>query len=187
MTADPSPNPANLRIVYYPAAVLRKKAAPVALGSTDLSAVAARMLELMHDAEGIGLAAPQVGLPIRMFVVDIPSNDERTAEGELPTATNGPEIYINPVISKPLGPPEASEEGCLSLPDIRGQVLRPPTVTIHAYDLKGKEFTRTATGLLARCWQHELDHLDGTLILDRMTQMSRLRNRAAIRDLERGV
>ncbi|HLO42356.1 MAG TPA: peptide deformylase [Phycisphaerales bacterium] len=186
MTADPSLNPSRLQIVHYPAAVLRKKATAVQLGSTDLSAVASRMLDLMHTAEGIGLAAPQVGLSIRMFVVDIPPDDERTADGDLPSATRGPQVYINPVISRPLGAPEASEEGCLSLPDIRGQVLRPPTVTIHAYDLAGKEFTQTATGLLARCWQHELDHLDGTLILDRMTQMSRIRNRAAIRDLERG-
>jgi peptide deformylase len=82
-------------------------------------------------------------------------------------------------------PPEPYEEGCLSLPDIRGDVLRPPTVTITAYDLQGRQFTTQATGLLARCWQHEVDHLDGVLILDRMTQMSRLRNRSAIRDLER--
>lgn len=181
MTIDPG----KLEIVYYPASVLRQKAKAVVVPAPHLTAVARRMFELMDDAEGIGLAAPQVGLPIRLFVINVPPGDARSAEGPLPSATAGPEIYINPMISSPVGAPEPAEEGCLSLPDIRGQVLRPPTVTIAAYDLEGREFTRTATGLLARCWQHELDHLDGVLILDRMTQMSRLRNRAAVRDLER--
>ncbi len=183
MTTDP----AKLKIVHYPADVLRRKAKPVDLASADLTAIADRMLRLMHDAEGVGLAAPQVALPIRMFIVDIPEDASRSAEGPRPSATPGPVVYINPVISSPVGPPELSEEGCLSLPDIRGDVLRPPEVTITAFDLRGRSFTQTATGLLARCWQHELDHLDGVLILNRMTQMSRLRNRAAVRDLERAA
>lgn len=180
-----SNDPSKLQIVSYPAAVLRQKARQVVLPDAQLPAIARRMLDLMNDAEGIGLAAPQVGLSIRLFVVDVPESEDRTIDGPLPSATDGPVVYINPVITNPQGAPEPSEEGCLSLPDIRGQVLRPPTVTITAQDLDGKEFTHTATGLLARCWQHELDHLDGVLILDRMTQMSRLRNRAAVRDLER--
>ena len=88
-------------------------------------------------------------------------------------------------IMEPEGGIEAGEEGCLSLPDIRGDVLRPPVVTIAAMDLNGQKFTSRAGGLLARCWQHEVDHLDGVLIIDKMTQMSRIKNRKALKDLER--
>ena len=101
-----------------------------------------------------------------------------------PTADAEPCVYINPVFSEPTGAVVAFEEGCLSLPEIRGQVLRPPQITIGAVDLDGRAFTRTGGGLLARCWQHEMDHLDGVLIIDKMTQIYRLKNRAAIRELE---
>ncbi|MCC6425198.1 MAG: peptide deformylase [Phycisphaerales bacterium] len=181
-------DPAKLTIVHYPAEVLRRKAGPVKPAEADMAAIADRMIRLMREAEGIGLAAPQVGLSMRMFVVDVPANpDESPDPAGLASSTRGPVVYINPIISAPTGAPEPHEEGCLSLPDIRGDVIRPPTVTITAHDLQGREFTQTGTGLLARCWQHELDHLDGVLILDRMTQMSRLRNRAAVRDLERAA
>jgi len=182
MTVDPK----ALLIQTYPAAVLRKRALPVAAVTDEVRAVAARMVELMRIEEGIGLAAPQVGLSWRLFVVDVPPNDERSAEAEPPTATRGTQFYVNPVLTKPVGVPAPFEEGCLSLPEIRGDVLRPPVITISAMDLEGREFTQTAGGLLARCWQHEMDHLDGVLIIDKMTQMSRLKNRVAIRDLERG-
>ncbi len=166
--------------------MLRAKANPIPAVNDNIRAVAARMIELMRTAEGIGLAAPQVGLSWRMFVCDVPPSEDRSPDTVPPTATDGPQFYINPKLSHPLGAPIKMEEGCLSLPDIRGDVLRPPTITISALDLHGKPFTHTATGLLARCWQHEMDHLDGVLILDRMTQISRLKNRAAIKDLENG-
>jgi peptide deformylase len=176
----------TLTLQIYPAAVLRKKAQPVPAVTDEVRAVAARMIDLMRAEEGIGLAAPQAGLSWRMFVVDVPPSEDRSADTEPPSATRGPQVYINPSFASPIGAPVAAEEGCLSLPDIRGDVLRPPTVTISATDLEGKSFTATATGLLARCWQHEMDHLDGVLIIDRFTQLSRLKNRSAIRDLERG-
>lgn len=194
----------TLTMRIYPEAVLRKKAEPVELVRTanggvgaadgglgvsaEVKAVAERMIEMMYAEEGIGLAAPQVGVSWRLFVVDIPETEKRHAEpadGELPSATSGPEVYINPVISEPSGPLEKSEEGCLSLPEIRGDVQRPRDVTISAIGLDGKPFTRRGTGLLARCWQHELDHLDGVLIIDRFTQSSRIRTRSAVRQLER--
>jgi peptide deformylase len=144
-----------------------------------------RMIALMRKADGIGLAAPQVGLSWRLFVVDVPSGEDRSPQTVPPSATDGPRFYINPKLSDPKGAPVPWEEGCLSLPDIRGDVLRPPVITISALDLEGKPFTQTAGGVLARCWQHEMDHLDGVLILDKMTQMSRLKNRAAVKELER--
>lgn len=181
MAVDPS----TLTIQIYPAAVLRTRAREVPEVTEEVRAVAKRMIELMFSADGIGLAAPQVGLSWRMFVAHVPPNEERSPESDPPTATASPQVYINPVISDPRGSPEPYDEGCLSLPDITGQVFRPPTVTITAMDLEGRRFTRTATGLLARCWQHELDHLDGVLILDRMTQLSRLKNRSVVRRMER--
>jgi peptide deformylase len=93
-------------------------------------------------------------------------------------------VYINPVLKDHQRDLVPFEEGCLSLPDIRGDVRRPSAVTIEALGLDGKPFRQRASGLLARCWQHEMDHLDGVLILDRMSQVSRLKNKAAISELE---
>jgi peptide deformylase len=182
-------DPAQLRIKIYPEPVLREVAQAIPLDQPEVRAnvraVAERMIDMMHRSEGIGLAAPQVGLPWRLFVVHIPVDGEERTDIDPPTATGTPVVYINPEISKPTGVPSPYEEGCLSLPDIRGFVLRPPVVTITATDLEGKVFTQTGDGLLARCWQHELDHLDGVLIFDRMTQSARLKCRRAIRDLEK--
>lgn len=180
-------DPDTLHLVLYPDDVLRTKARPVQEVTDEVRAVADRMIDLMRQHEGIGLAAPQIGLSWRMFVVDVPPGEDRSASavGDLPpSATSSPQVYINPKFSSYVGKPEPMEEGCLSLPDIRGDVLRPPILTVTALGRDGKEFSTTASGLLARCWQHEMDHLDGVLIIDRMTQMSRLRNRAAVKDLE---
>ncbi len=179
-------DPQTLDIVIYPHPALRQRAKPILEITEEVRAVAARMVELTRLEEGIGLAAPQVGLSWRLFVVDVPPNDERSAEATPPTATSGTKFYINPRFIKFEGDLIAHEEGCLSLPEIRGDVLRPPVITITATDLEGHEFTQTGGGLLARCWQHEMDHLDGILIIDKFSQLSRLKNRSAIRDLERG-
>lgn len=178
-------DPASLKILQYPDPLLRRKAAPVTEFNDELRRVADRMIDLMREAEGIGLAAPQVGLSWRLFVVDIPPGEDRSASDTPATATAGPVVYVNPTLAAPHGAAEAAEEGCLSLPDIRGDVLRPPVVTITAQDLSGRTFTQAGAGLLARCWQHEHDHLEGVLIIDRMSQIDRLRNRSAIRQFER--
>jgi peptide deformylase len=178
---------ASLSIVSYPDPVLLRKAAPVREITPEVRQVAARMIELMKQADGVGLAAPQVGLSWRLFVAHVPANDQRSPTADPPTATAVPQVYVNPVLSSPTGPPEPYVEGCLSLPDIAGEVLRPPIITISATDLEGRTFSQRAGGLLARCWQHEVDHLDGVLIIHRMTQMDRLKNRAAIRELEKAA
>jgi peptide deformylase len=183
-------DPSTLHIHNYPAEVLRQRADEID-PTPEILAVAQRMIQIMHDAPGIGLAAPQVGLSWRLFVVDVPPDDDpehhRSPDDDPPTATQGPQIYINPVIEKFEGRPEAAEEGCLSLPRILGDVIRPTAVTMSYTDPDGARHTRRAAGLLARCWQHELDHLDGVLILDRMTLPSRTRVRARVRELERGL
>lgn len=178
-----------LRIVNYPSPVLLQRAAEVGAVTDQIRAVAARMVELMREADGIGLAAPQVGLSVRLFVVDVPPTDdgERSLGSDPATATRGPVVFINPTLHAPEGAPEPMEEGCLSLPDIRGDVLRPPVVTVRALDERGEPFEMRCGGLLSRCVQHEFDHLEGVLIIFRMTQMSRLKSRSAVRDLKKAA
>ena len=149
----------------------------------EVRAVAARMLELMFEVEGIGLAAPQVGLPWRMFVCFVPESEDRSPTDDPPTASGEPSVYINPTLSGFSRDLVPYEEGCLSLPEITGDVRRPSQVTIDALDENGRPFTARSADLLARCWQHEMDHLDGVLIIDRMTPASRLKNRAAVKHL----
>src|SRR4029434_6981247 len=121
------------------------------------------MFELMYAAKGIGLAANQVDLPLRLFIVNLAAKPD---EGE-------EIVFINPVVSLPRGGAEEAEEGCLSLPGLYGQVVRPKQVRINAYSLKGEEIQTDATGLLARCVQHEFDHLDGVMFTDRMSPGAR--------------
>mgnify|MGYP002777672660 CR=1 FL=1 len=179
-----SVDPATLSIVSFPDKILLTRARPVPAITDEVRRVAERMLDLMDEAEGIGLAAPQVGLSWRLFVLDVPGGEGRSTETDPPSATASPMVFVNPRILSFEGPVEPFEEGCLSLPEIRGDVLRPPIVTVEATDLEGRTFQLRAGGLLSRCVQHEYDHLDGVLILDRMTQKSRLKTRSAVRDLQ---
>jgi len=177
-------DPAQLRIQTFPAAVLKQPTGEIDLND-ETRAVARRMIELMHGAEGIGLAAPQIGLSWRLFVAHVPASEPAELESDNPTATAAPEAYFNPVIQRREGSPEIASEGCLSLPGITGDVMRQPIVEMHWTDLKGNARTARAGGLLARCWQHEMDHLEGVLILDRMTEPSRVKMKPQIRALEK--
>ena len=142
----------------------------------------------MRGANGIGLAAPQVGLPIRMFVAHVPTDPEAEPDPSgLPVSTDKAQVFFTPEITEFSRDLEPYEEGCLSLPGINGEVNRPSTVKMKAIDIEGKEIKLQATGLLARCWQHEIDHLDGVLIIDKMSQMSRLKNRARIKNMEKAA
>lgn len=126
----------------------------------QLKSMAAEMLDLMYENEGVGLAANQVDLPIRMFVAN-PTGQRDDGE-EL--------VILNPEIDLPKGN-EAAQEGCLSLPGVYGQVKRPKSVRLQGYDLKGNEIKRTLDGFLARVVQHEVDHLDGMMFFDRMDEV----------------
>ncbi|MFA9479706.1 peptide deformylase [Phycisphaerales bacterium AB-hyl4] len=163
----------QLVIVQYPDPVLRCKAKPIASVTDEVRAVATKMIELMHEARGVGLAAPQVGLSWRMFVANVtgePGEDQ---------------VFINPVLREPGRASEPHDEGCLSIPNVTAEVTRPTSITIDAINEQGEPFTLTAAGLPARVWQHETDHLNGVLILDRMTPADRMANKRAIRELER--
>ena len=162
----------SLAIVHYPAAVLREKARPIEKVDDEVRAVAQRMIELMHQAPGVGLAAPQVGLPWRLFVAN-------------PTGETGDDrVYINPELTTLTGGSAAREEGCLSLPGVTVEVTRPAEATIRALDIDGNSFEDSGADLLARIWQHEFDHLEGVLIIDNMSAMDRMANRRVIRELE---
>ena len=165
-------DPAALRLTKYPDPVLARGAAPVEALDPRLTGVVARMFEILRAARGVGLAAPQVGLPIRLFVADPPG---QTGQGEA--------VYINPEIVDRQGQ-LMQEEGCLSCPGINCRIKRSAVVTLRATGLDGRTFEKTGEDLLARIFQHEVDHLNGTLILDRMSAVARLSNRRTIRDLE---
>ena len=151
-----------MEIIHYPHPTLRHKSLPVQRVDAELRSLVARMFELMYASRGIGLAANQVDLPLRLFIMNL--------EGE---AGKGEEIvFINPVISHPKGS-EAKEEGCLSLPELYADVVRPKRVRVQAYGLDGREIQADVDGMFARCVQHEVDHLDGILFIDRVTPTMR--------------
>lgn len=161
----------KLTIIRYPDPRLKKKSAPVEKFHQTLADLAAVMIQLMREHRGVGLAAPQVGHGIRMFVMN-------------PTGEDADDrIYVNPVLSDVEGE-ESGEEGCLSLPEVTAEITRNQTVTLRARDLLGNAIEQKATGYIARIWQHEIDHLDGILITDRMGTTARMMARRALRDLE---
>ena len=152
-----------MQILTYPHPTLRRVSKPLKRVDAELRRTIREMFDLMYAAKGIGLAANQVDIPLRFFLVNLEARPD--AGEEL--------VFLNPVISLPRGGSEESEEGCLSLPGLYGPVIRPKQVRISAYSLEGKEIEADLSGLFARCVQHELDHLDGVLFPDRMSQTSR--------------
>lgn len=181
-------DPSTLQIVTFPAPILRDKSHEIESVTDEVRQVAQRMIELMVEAPGVGLAANQVGLDWRLFVAHVepdPEGDEsRSLESDPISATPRPQVYINPRLSDYKRDLVPYAEGCLSLPGIEGEVRRPSEVTVSALDLDGNRFTQRAGGLLARVWQHECDHLDGVLIIDRMLQSDRKRHEKALRELQ---
>ena len=156
-------DPATLSIVQYPHPTLRWKAKPIKRVDVQLRNTVRRMFELMYESRGVGLAANQVDLPLRLFICN-PAADPNEGQ-EL--------VFINPIISHPKGLAEA-DEGCLSFPDLYGPVTRPKRIHVQAYGIDGKEITADLDGLMGRIVQHETDHLDGVLFVDRMTVTGRM-------------
>lgn len=147
-------------ILRFGAKMLRQKARPIGRVDKALQRVVDDMIETMREADGMGLAAPQIGLPQRLFVAEL---DEKVY------------VFVNPEIVAISSDTAVAEEGCLSLPGYRGEVERALQVTVRGRNRRGKEQTVEAEGLLARCFQHEIDHLDGILFTDRMSPQARLR------------
>ncbi|MFV1966080.1 MAG: peptide deformylase [Pirellulaceae bacterium] len=162
-----------MQIVIYPHPTLRHKSKPVKRVDAGLRSIVQEMLERMYESQGVGLAANQVDLPFRFFVANLESDPQKSEEL----------VFINPVISRPKGQEENSE-GCLSFPTLYCPVRRPARVHVNAYDLNGREISADVDGLLARVIQHETDHLDGILFVDRMSATAKLDVAEALNDFE---
>jgi peptide deformylase len=166
-----------LAIVHYNASVLRQKGAPVTRFDSALTELAHNMIATMHLARGIGLAAQQVGRALQLCVIDLRETD-RDFSWELDGAQTPlelfmPAVLVNPKIEVLPSEKTSYEEGCLSFPEIRGDILRPNLVRVTYQDLQGTPHTLLCNGLLGRCIQHEVDHLNGTLFIDRMEKRVR--------------
>jgi peptide deformylase len=164
-----------MKIVQYPHPALRHPAQPVTAIDKGLRLLAGQMLELMYAAKGLGLAAPQVAVPLQLLVL----NFEGEAENKAVEC-----VAINPVLIEKKGSQEG-EEGCLSFPGLYQKVRRAKTVKVRAYNLNGDLFEMDAAELPARLWQHEIDHLHGELFIDKMGPLGKLSSRSALKEFER--
>ncbi len=183
----PLNRPMVLKIVYYNDPVLRTKGAPVTTFDADLALLARDMVETMHAAAGIGLAAQQIGQAKQFCVVDL-SKTDRDFDWELdgakpPLDLIMPMSIANPKIEFLEGDDTIYEEGCLSFPGINGDVIRPDEIRVTYQDAAGTPHTLICNGLFSRCIQHEADHLNGTLFIDRMTKKVRQSIDRDIKDL----
>ena len=160
-------------IVTYGKEVLRHKAKPVPAVTKEILSLVRDMLETMHAARGVGLAAEQIGREESVCVIDVPVDFEKPECVAANALIPMPLVMLNPVIGATSGQ-QRNEEGCLSFPDISVPITRPLQATVTYMDLDGKTQTATAQGLLARAILHETDHLHGVLLVDRMSAMQRL-------------
>ena len=177
----------SLPIVHYNLPVLRKKGAKISSFDATLRKLAAEMIKTMHEAQGIGLAAQQIGQVIQLCVVDL-----REAKLDFSWELDGahppldlfmPLEIVNPELTLLPSPETSYEEGCLSFPDIRGDIDRPDMIAVRFQDLHGTPHQLTCDGLLSRCIQHEVDHLNGVLFIDRMLKKVRAPLERSIKEL----
>ena len=152
----------NLEILQFPDERLRRLSMPVESFNQDLKTLADKMLEIMYESNGIGLAAPQVNQTIRLIVVDV--SEDR----------DNPCIFVNPEIKEPAGSVDSSE-GCLSVPEIRTTIKRHENITLEYQDLNGERHQETLGDLMSICVQHEIDHLDGKVFVDYLSTLKRNR------------
>lgn len=150
-------------LIILPDPVLRTVSAPIERVDDEVLKLADDMLETMYDAPGIGLAAIQIGVPRRLLVIDVAKEGDPAQ----------PMVFINPEILKSSDERSVYEEGCLSIPEYYAEVERPATVTVKHIGRDGKEHMLEADGLLATCFQHELDHLNGILFIDHISRLKR--------------
>jgi len=160
-----------LELRVYPDAVLRETSAPVETIDAYLRELARGMTRMLYTHNAVGLAAPQVGVNLRLIVMD--ASEKR----------NAPQAYVNPEIESPAGR-EGLDEGCLSLPELRAPLERAARVHVYAQNLDGEDLEFDAEGLAARAFQHEIDHLDGILFIDRLSPVDRFQIREEIKRLE---
>jgi peptide deformylase len=177
-----------LQIVHYNSPVLREKGAVITAFDASLHQLSQAMIDTMHAAHGIGLAAQQIGQALQLCVVDLRAADQdftwELDGAKPPLDLFMPMVIINPQIKVlPKTDDYIFEEGCLSFPEIRGDVIRPDAITVKFVDQHGVPHVLTTDGLLSRCIQHEADHLNGTLFIDRMEKKVRSKLDKDIKEL----
>ncbi|MSR31060.1 MAG: peptide deformylase [Gemmataceae bacterium] len=163
-----------MKIVHYPHPALRCQSKPLTSIDKDFHLQVGEMFDLMYEAKGLGLAATQVALPHQFLVMNI-SGDFQQKDQEM--------VFINPVLVERKGAIEG-DEGCLSFPGLFQKVRRAKTVRIQAYNIKGEAVEVTVSDLAARAWQHEIDHLNGVLFIDKLGVIGKLASRGALKELE---
>ena len=177
-----------LPIIAYGDPVLKKKASDIDVTYPNLKELIANMYETMYGAFGVGLAAPQIGLSIRLFLVDTEpfAEDESYSEEERETLKNFKKTFINAQIIEESGDDWAFSEGCLSIPDVREDVMRPPKVTIRYQDENFKMHTEVYEGLIARVIQHEYDHIEGVLFTDKLSSFKKRLLKGKLNNISKG-
>ncbi|HWY38310.1 MAG TPA: peptide deformylase [Bacteroidia bacterium] len=186
-----------LPIVVYGDPVLRKMGADIDKNYEGLNELIANMFETMYHAKGVGLAAPQIGKAIRLFVIDASpfgevdeededEEEEKLSEKEIKFLKNFKRVFINARILEEKGGEWKFNEGCLSIPKIREDVLRKSTITIEYYDASFKKHTEVIDGLAARVVQHEYDHIEGKLFTDRISAFKRKLLAGKLTDISKG-
>ena len=176
-----------LPIVAYGDPVLKRRAAPVDVADPALTALVENLFETMYNAKGVGLAAPQVGLSVRLFVVDgspFAEDAENAAQEEVIKAFK--RAFFNPEVLEESGELWGFEEGCLSIPGIRGEVFRPEYVKIHYWTEHGDEKEEVFEGFAARIIQHEYDHIEGILFTDHLNVVKKRLIKNKLTDITRG-
>lgn len=175
------------KVVLYPAPVLSTKCRAIGQVTEEHRTLAADMLETMHDEHGVGLAAPQVAVDLQMAVIDVSHNPKcvsffKVNGKDEDMVSHMPIVFINPVIEGGRAK-VTDEEGCLSFPRLRGQIRRSAEVKVTYQTLEGETVTIETDGLLARAFQHEIDHLNGILFIQRMSAAAKLGLKRKLRDL----
>ena len=176
-------------IVAYGATVLRKKCDDIKKGEMDVKQISDNMFETMYSASGVGLAGPQVNLPYRIFIADgeIINKSAETEEEIDQDLVGFKKTFINAQIIEETGTPWAYEEGCLSIPGIRADVIRKPVVTIRYFDTDWVEHTETFKGMAARIIQHEYDHIEGILFTDYLAPLKKQMLKKKLGQIQKGV
>lgn len=177
-----------LPIVHYPAPVLRQAGSRVEIVDAEIRRLADDMVETMYDAHGVGLAAQQVGIPLQLAVVDVSHDEEcvsylRVNGEERRLSEICPLVFLNPSL-KLRGQRESEVEGCLSFPDLRGEIARPAEVVATVETLSGETLVIETDGLFSRAIQHETDHLFGRLFIDRMSSARKVAIRGLLREMQ---
>jgi peptide deformylase len=158
------------RITHYPAGVLTGAASPIEKIDDNIRRLVEKMIEIMLKNKGVGLAAPQIGVPLRLFIISLDGSRDSV------------KVFINPTVT-PTGELDSNEEGCLSVPNVYTKIRRYKKCKVTATDLDGKQFTEQAEGLFARALQHENDHINGITIVSRMGQAAKIAHRRQLKKL----